>query len=105
MRSVATACLSALLAALIAGAAWALVFSVFIDVPSAYPQNWAAMPREAQDQWLFAHSVKVSGIAALWRIIVNTGEYAAPLFGFLGLLFLCALGALGINALLRRRAP
>jgi hypothetical protein len=107
MRRLGTALISAFFAAALAGASWALLFAKFTDVPSgvARPLDWASLTVDAQNQWLFEHSVTIAGIPALLRILGDIQVYAAPMLGFLGLLFVCALVAQGINALLQRRAP
>ena len=107
MRSYVLALISASLATAVAWLGWVLLFAEFTEVPGsvAYPPNWATLPVDAQNDWLLAHTVKVTGLAALLRIFTNVRGFAGPILGFLALLFVCALGALAINAVLQRRAP
>jgi hypothetical protein len=107
MRSIGVALISALVATVLAWLGWVLLFAEFTEVPGAvaYPAGWATLSIDAQNDWLFAHTVKVTGFAALLRIFTNGREFAGPILGFLALLFACALGALVINAVLQRRAP
>jgi hypothetical protein len=107
MRKIATALISALIAAVLAAGSWALLFAKFTEIPAtvARPADWASLSVDAQNQWLFEHSVTITGFPALLHIVGDIEVYAAPVLGFLGLLIVCALAAQGINALLRRRAP
>ena len=107
MRKLGTALISAFFAAVLAGTSWVLLFAKFTDVPRgvARPADWASLSVDAQNQWLFEHSVTTTGIPALLHILGDMQAYAAPMFGFLGLLFVCALVAQGINALIHHRAP
>jgi hypothetical protein len=107
MRRLVAALVSAFLASAIACVSWTLLFAKFTDVPSgiARPTGWATLSVDAQNQWLFEHSVTISGIPALLHILGNIQSYAAPGFGFLALLFFCALLAQGIYAFIRGRAP
>jgi ABC-type uncharacterized transport system permease subunit len=107
MRRLATALASAFAAAVVAGLAWALMFMQFTEVPGEvlYPADWRSLSLDAQNEWLIAHSVTISGFQALRHVVENVPAFAPQLLGFFGLLFATAVGALALNWFLQHRAP
>jgi hypothetical protein len=107
MRKLATALGSAFVAAVVVAFAWTLIFMQFTEVPGEvlYPPDWRSLSIDAQNEWLIAHSVTISGFQALRHVVENLPAFAPQLLLFFALLFITALGALALNWLLQHRAP
>jgi hypothetical protein len=112
MRKILVILSSALLAALLAAAAWIVLFVHFTELTPGTtfpPADWDSLSVDAQIQWSSTHMVRIEGMQALLHVFTNVRDYGpmslvSPVFGIFGVLFLCALGALGINAFLLNRS-
>jgi hypothetical protein len=83
------------------------MFMQFTEVPGEvlYPPGWRSLSIDAQNEWLIAHSVTISGFQALRHVVENVPAFAPQLLGFFALLFVTTLATLALNWFLQHRAP